>query len=139
MAKRGNRRRAADDGEPACPCGSGRSYALCCRPLHRGEAEAPTAETLMRSRFSAFAVGDAGYLLSSWDERTRPARLDLDPAQRWLRLEIVDTDRGGLLDSTGTVEFRAYHRSGGQTAVLAERSRFVRADGRWVYLDAEQD
>ncbi|TDC29982.1 hypothetical protein E1211_25040 [Micromonospora sp. 15K316] len=139
MAKRGNRRRAADDREPTCPCGSGGSYARCCGPLHRGEAEAPTAEALMRSRFSAFAVGDAGYLLRSWDERTRPARLDLDPGQRWLRLEIVDTERGGLLDSTGAVEFRAYHRTGGQTGVLVERSRFVRAGGRWVYLDAERE
>ncbi|MER7442630.1 YchJ family protein [Micromonospora avicenniae] len=139
MAKHGTRRRAAEDREMSCPCGSGRSYPRCCGPLHRGEADAPTAEALMRSRFSAFAVGDTGYLLRSWHERTRPSRLDLDPGRRWLRLEIVDTERGGLLDSTGTVEFRAYHRTGGHTGMQSERSRFVRADGRWVYLDAEQE
>ncbi|MEU8298663.1 YchJ family protein [Micromonospora sp. NPDC048909] len=138
MAKRGGRRGAAGGAERACPCGTGRPYGECCGPLHRGEADAPTAEALMRSRFSAFAVGDAGYLLRSWHESTRPARLDLDPARRWTRLEIVDTARGGLFDGTGTVEFRAHYREGGRPGTQTERSRFVRADGRWVYLDAEQ-
>ncbi|WBB68580.1 YchJ family protein [Micromonospora sp. WMMD812] len=138
MAKRGNRRGAAGEANPACPCGSGQPYAECCGPLHRGEADAATAEALMRSRFSAFAVGDASYLLRSWHVSIRPARLDLDPAQRWTRLEIVDTDRGGLFDSTGTVEFRAHYRAGGRVGTQTERSRFVRAGGRWVYLDAER-
>ncbi|MFI7608387.1 YchJ family protein [Micromonospora sp. NPDC049366] len=135
MAKRGRGR----DGSAgaACPCGSGRPYAACCGPLHAGDADAPTAEALMRSRFSAFAVGDAGYLLRSWHERTRPGSLDLDPAQRWTRLEIVDVVRGGLLDSGGTVEFHAHYRLAGRPGTVTERSRFVRADGRWVYLDAE--
>lgn len=93
----------------------------------------------MRSRFSAFAVGDVDYLLRSWHSSTRPTRLVLDPGQRWLRLEIVGTSRGGLLDSTGTVEFRAHHRRAGQPDTLHERSTFVREDGRWVYLQALPD
>ncbi|PZF99059.1 YchJ family protein [Micromonospora deserti] len=136
MAERAGRQAA---GTPrACPCGAGPGYAECCGRLHRGEADAATAEALMRSRFSAFAIGDAGYLLSSWHSSTRPRRFDLDPGQRWTGLEIVDTDRGGLFDTAGTVEFRAHYREAGRPATLVERSRFVREDGRWVYLDAEQ-
>ncbi|MEH0827507.1 MULTISPECIES: YchJ family protein [unclassified Micromonospora] len=139
MAKRGARRSGADDPGRPCPCGSGLPYADCCGLLHRGEGTAGTAEALMRSRFSAFAVGDAGYLLRSWHSSTRPARLRLDPGEQWTRLEIVGTDRGGLFDSTGTVEFRAHYRESGRPGTLHERSRFVREDGRWVYLDALPD
>ncbi|MGK5740463.1 YchJ family protein [Micromonospora sp. URMC 103] len=139
MAKRGGRRRTAGERQPACPCGSGRPYGDCCGPLHRGEIDAATAEALMRSRFSAFAMGDVGYLLRTWHESTRPARLDLDPGRRWIRLEIDDTAGGGLLDNAGTVAFRAHHRDAGGAGTLAERSRFVRVDGRWVYLDGEHD
>ncbi|PWU52178.1 hypothetical protein DLE60_31685, partial [Micromonospora globispora] len=67
---------------------------------------------------------------------TRPARLRLDPGQRWTRLEILDTDRGGLFDTAGTVAFRAHYRESGRPGALEEQSRFVREDGRWVYLDA---
>lgn len=90
----------------------------------------------MRSRFSAFAVGDTAYLLRTWHPRTRPARLALDPGQRWTRLEVVGTERGGLFDTTGTVEFRAHYRDAGQPDTLHEHSRFVREGGEWVYLDA---
>jgi SEC-C motif-containing protein len=137
VGKAAGRRRAGGDTR-ACPCGSGRAYADCCAPLHAGTAQAPTAEALMRSRFSAFAAGDAGYLLRTWHSSTRPARLDLDRGQRWTRLEIVDTERGGLLDSTGRVAFHAHYRDAGRPGTQTERSRFVREDGRWVYLDGEQ-
>lgn len=113
----------------ACPCGGG-PYATCCGPVHRGEAVAATAEALMRSRYSAFAVGDAAYLRASWHPTTRPARLDLDSALRWLGLEIVHA-LGGMFDTEGVVEFRARHDRG----VVHERSRFVRDGGRWLYLD----
>lgn len=84
----------------------------------------------MRSRFSAFALGDSAYLLASWHPSTRPARVDLDPAVRWLGLEIVAA-QGGVFDTEGTVEFRASHDRG----VQHERSRFRREGGRWYYLD----
>jgi SEC-C motif-containing protein len=119
-----------------CPCGSGEPYAECCRRCHRGETAAATAEQLMRSRFSAFAVGDPGYLLRTWHSATRPADVRLDPHQRWTRLEIVATARGGFLDSEGTVEFRAHYRLHGRPGHVDERSGFVREAGRWVYLTA---
>lgn len=84
----------------------------------------------MRSRFSAFAVGDVDYLLASWHPSTRPARLDLDPDRRWLGLEVLAA-RGGVFDTDGAVEFRATHDRG----VHHERSRFRREGGRWYYVD----
>ncbi|WP_091556766.1 YchJ family protein [Micromonospora pattaloongensis] len=136
MAKRSARRSAADDATRSCPCGTGEAYRECCGRLHRGETTAASAEQLMRSRFSAYAVGDTGYLLRSWHSSTRPRHLTLDPQQRWTRLDILDADRGGLFDTTGTVEFRAHYRETGRSGTLHERSRFVREEGRWVYLDA---
>lgn len=118
-----------------CPCGLPAPYAACCARFHRGEP-APTAELLMRSRYSAFAVRDAEYLLRSWHPTTRPPRLALDPREQWLGLEILDTQRGGLLDAEGEVTFRARYAAGNQAGATQERSRFVRLDGHWVYLDA---
>lgn len=118
-----------------CPCLSGLSYETCCGRLHRGEAVAQTAEQLMRSRFSAFAVGDPAYLLRTWAPSTRPAELDLDPGRRWYRLDILASSEGGPFDRTGVVEFEAFHRGPGGAASQHERSRFVREDRQWFYVD----
>jgi SEC-C motif-containing protein len=119
-----------------CPCGSATSYDTCCGPLHRGEVTAPTAERLMRSRYSAFALRDKEYLLATWHPSTRPRTLSLDPDIRWLRLEIIGHTGGGLLVNRGTVEFRAHFRAGGAGGNLHENSSFVRQGGRWFYLGA---
>lgn len=111
-----------------CPCGLPQPYDDCCGPYHRGEAAAPTPERLMRSRYSAFAVGDAAYLLRTWHPSTRPRALTLD-GTRWLHLEVL-AHTGGLLDAEGSVRFRA-HSTGG---VVEEDSRFVRDGGRWAYV-----
>lgn len=117
----------------ACPCGLGDDYDACCGRLHAGAA-APTADVLMRSRYSAFAVGDAGYLLRTWHSSSRPPSLRLDPACRWIRLAVLDTHDGGLFDMTGTVQFRAIYSQDEQRGVLAETSKFLRENGRWTYL-----
>lgn len=91
----------------------------------------------MRSRFTAFAVGDAAYLLKTWHPTTRPKTLDLDVDQRWYRLDILWTERGGLLDSDGQVSFRAYFRHPDGAGQQAEVSRFVREAGQWFYLGAQ--
>ena len=122
--------------EGNCPCLSGEQYGDCCGRFHRGEAEAPTAEQLMRSRYSAFVVLDEAYLLRTWYPDTRPAGLPLDAGMQWRRLDIVSTSRGGPLDRDGTVEFKAYFRHGGERGVHHEASRFLRVDRRWYYLDA---
>jgi SEC-C motif domain protein len=123
-------------GSAACPCGSGEQYDGCCGPAHAG-TPAPTAEALMRSRYSAFALGLAPYLLASWHPATRPAELDLDGATTWRRLQIVDTVAGGAGDDDGVVEFRAAYRAPDGAGLLHERSRFVREGGRWYYLTGE--
>lgn len=91
----------------------------------------------MRSRYSAFAVGDAAYLLASWHPSTRPADLELDPDVRWVRLDVLATTAGGPFDTTGTVEFRAHHRDADGRGALHEVSRFVRDDGTWRYVDGD--
>nr|WP_275586171.1 YchJ family metal-binding protein [Geodermatophilus normandii] len=103
--------------------------------MHDGTSTAATAEQLMRSRYSAFVVGDACYLQGTWDPATRPRSPDLDPTVRWTGLEVRATTGGGLFDTEGTVTFRAHSRAGGQERVQAEHSRFRRVDGRWVYVD----
>lgn len=90
----------------------------------------------MRSRYSAFAVGDAEYLLRTWHPSTRPGSLELDPRQRWTGLEILGGTGGGPFHTEGTVEFRARFTEGGRASSLHENSRFVRVEGLWTYLDA---
>jgi SEC-C motif domain protein len=127
-------KRKRETGGGPCPCGAVGGYDQCCGRLHRGESTATSAEQLMRSRYSAFARGDARYLLESWHPSTRPGELDLGQGQRWLRLDIVDTSGGSLFEASGEVEFKAHYREGGRTGTVHERSRFVREDGRWLYV-----
>lgn len=87
----------------------------------------------MRSRYTAFALGDEAYLLASWHSSTRPRRLALDPAQRWTGLTVEATTGGGLFDAEGTVAFEAAYQQGSRRASVRENSRFVREDGAWRY------
>ncbi|MFT7834838.1 YchJ family metal-binding protein [Saccharothrix sp. BKS2] len=117
-----------------CPCGAGEPYEACCAPYHEGLKKPPTAEALMRSRYSAFALGHEDYLLDTWHPTTRPRSLDLDPDQRWTHLEVLSRTDGTLFQTTGTVEFRAHYRWRGERDVLHETSRFTRDNGTWSYL-----
>ncbi|GGC73506.1 UPF0225 protein [Hoyosella rhizosphaerae] len=101
----------------------------------RGDAKAPSAVALMRSRFTAFFLDDVPYLERTWHPTTRPPALGLDPNQQWTHLEILGTHKGGPLDSDGSVEFRAHYRYGKQRGSLHENSRFVKEHGRWLYVD----
>jgi SEC-C motif-containing protein len=92
----------------------------------------------MRSRYSAYAKRLPGYLLRTWDPRTRPDTLELERSPAWTRLEVLAVIDGGPDDGTGTVEFRAHHQRDGRDAVLHERSRFRRVDGAWCYVDGEE-
>jgi SEC-C motif domain protein len=118
-----------------CPCGTGLPYAECCGPLHDGTTSAATAEQLMRSRYSAFAVGDPAYLLATWHPTTRPRTLDLDDDARWVGLDVLATSGGTMLTTEGTVEFRAHSVRGGRAGAQHENSRFLREGGRWYYVD----
>jgi SEC-C motif domain protein len=121
-----------------CPCGTGENYGNCCGPLHAGDRTAATAEQLMRTRFSAFAVGDTAYLLATWHPSTRPRSLELDPGRRWTRLDVLATSDGSPFHDTGIVEFRAHYRHEGRPGSMHELSMFVRENGQWRYLRATQ-
>ncbi|AYJ49955.1 YchJ family protein [Rhodococcus sp. P1Y] len=119
----------------ACPCLRGVPFEVCCEPVIEGRVIAPTAEHLMRSRYSAFSVGNAAHLLASWHRTTAPEVVELDPDQRWYRLDFHYSSAGGLLDREGIVEFSAFYRHPDGNGSLRERSRFVRDDGKWFYVD----
>ncbi len=121
-----------------CPCGTGQPYARCCARWHTGplQLQAPDAEQLMRSRYSAYVLGLADYLRDTWHPSTRPLEtLQFEPGVRWLGLDlrrhaVQDTDHA-------TVEFVARSKLGGRAARLHETSRFVRENGRWFYVDGD--
>ncbi len=116
-----------------CPCGLPRAYADCCGRYHAGES-APDAETLMRSRYSAFVRDELGYLLATWHASTRPASLaPKEPGLKWLGLDVKQHAQPDA--DHATVEFVARSKLGGRAHRLHETSRFVREDGRWFYLD----
>ncbi|MET8171391.1 YchJ family protein [Streptomyces clavifer] len=119
-----------------CPCGGPAAYEDCCGRFHAGTAAAPTCEALMRSRYAAFVVRDAAYLLRTWHPETRPPSVEFDPAMRWTGLDILDTTEGSAFHTTGTVTFRAHYTDGGRPDALHEQSRFVRHEGAWVYSEA---
>ena len=134
MSAKSARRPAVDP----CPCGRALSYAQCCGRFHAGEA-APDAESLMRSRYSAYVRADPAYLLRTWHASTRPAELTLDEPDgartTWLGLEVQQARE--TAPDRAEVVFQARYRVGGGSAVrMREHSRFVREQGQWYYLDA---
>ncbi|EAU54404.1 YchJ family protein [Mariprofundus ferrooxydans] len=113
-----------------CPCGSGSLFAGCCEPIILGAA-APSAEALMRSRYSAYTLGRWDYLRESWHPDTRPSRVSPTGCQ-WLGLTIVRA-------TTDSVEFIAGFRENGKIMTLHETSRFARSGNHWRYLDGVCD
>lgn len=118
----------------ACPCGSGRALVECCGRYHDGQL-APDAESLMRSRYSAFVLGREDYLLATWHPSTRPAALDLDvtPRPHWLGLAVKAHLQQDAAHAT--VEFVARYKVNGRAFRLHETSRFEKVDGRWLYVE----
>lgn len=154
---------ASPDPAAPCPCGLGLPHGECCGRWHGAFAEdgslgAPTAEALMRSRFTAFArlgaahpTDDDGartvaamvaYLRATWAAEQRPSVADLtpspaDPAPAFTRLAITATVGGGPFDEVGTVDFTALGSRAGARFRLREHSRFRREDGVWRYVDGD--
>ena len=126
----------------ACPCSADRDYADCCGRYLAGGQLPPTAEALMRSRYTAFARQNANWLYATLLPSKREKN-ELKSLQksfrgiRWTGLEILATDRGGEQDSEGTVEFRARCEANGEQGAIHERSTFVKQAGRWYYVDGE--
>lgn len=128
----------------ACPCGrvgpsrKALAFGNCCGRFidHFDAAPAPDAESLMRSRYTAFVLARADYLLATWHTSRRPSGISFDPGVKWLGLEV--RQHRPLDDSHAEVEFVARQKSPGSAALrLHERSRFVCEVGRWYYVDGD--
>lgn len=128
--------RSPTAGASRCPCSSGDVFESCCGPILAG-GSAPTAERLMRSRYTAFAHEDAAHLLRSWHPSRRPASIEFEPQLSWRRLVILDSVAGGPFDREGVVEFEAHWGRGAERGSLRERSRFVREERQWFYVDGD--
>lgn len=121
-----------------CLCGSPITYQQCCELLHAGPAYALTTEALLRSRFTAYAMHNEAYLLTTWDPTTRPASVDFSKdTGEWKKLEIIMTKKGSAKDSKGIIEFKAFFTVEGEPRVMNEISRFIKKQGRWLYLDGK--
>ncbi len=119
----------------ACPCQSGRTFGQCCAPYLAGEALPPTAEALMRSRYSAYVCEDSRYLRKTWHPTTCPPAIHFSDGVRWLGLKILETDEGKATDQRGTVKFRArFKLPTGQGQAMVEHSFFQRMQERWFYV-----
>lgn len=120
-----------------CACESNKPYSACCEPYHKGIA-APTAEALMRSRYTAFVLSLEAYLLQTWHPETRPLALNLaeDSATKWLGLQIKngENSNGNINEKSATVEFVARYKTAGKAERLHELSEFEWIAGRWYYL-----
>lgn len=122
-----------------CPCGSTKPYTDCCAHYLEGNEPAPTAETLMRSRYTAYTLGREDYLLETWHPSTRPASLGFEeeaPAE-WIGLEVKRYEQQDA--DHASVEFVARYKVNGRAHRLHENSRFVREAGRWLYVDGDMD
>lgn len=117
----------------SCPCGSQLDYKDCCGRFHEGEI-APDALTLMKSRYSAFATGRTDYLLKTWHKTTRPAELILTDSVKWIALDILSSE---TKEDHATVSFVARGKVNGRAFKQMEKSRFVKENGQWFYIDGE--
>ena len=124
-----------------CPCGCGDAYETCCGLYHSGTETAPTAESLMRSRYCAFVKQEIGYLKNTTWPAYQKYFDETGYAERasnsiWLGLSIDDTEDGGVYDIKGTVTFMAKSMTGGQIHEQREKSLFKKKQGQWYYVKA---
>lgn len=118
-----------------CPCHSGKLASQCCLPIIRGEIKAATALELMRSRYTAFAIEDASYLLNTWMPTNRPDRINFDPRIQWIGLKIIQTRDGRTQDNQGWVKFVAKYKLNGKGHRMEENSFFQKIDDQWYYVE----
>lgn len=122
-----------------CPCNSKKSYLICCAPYHKGKLQAPTAEVLMRSRYSAYVTNNIQYIYRTWDKDARPPLKVLreDNTKQFIHLEMIKISKGDIHDITGTVEFVASYIIQGKTETYKhhENSYFVKNNNKWKYVN----
>ncbi len=115
----------------ACPCASGRSYGVCCGPVHADKALASTPQQLMRARYSAFALQNEAFVMATWHPDYRPSHLDLNDGTRYVKLTVHHF-------GPNTVEFTVSMKLiDGRSHRFRERSYFIQLEGQWVYVNGE--
>jgi len=124
-----------------CLCDSGNPFKKCCERFLNGNELAKTPKQLMRSRYTAYALGNYGkYLLSTWSlesSKGLTTKSLSENNQEWMKLEILSSSQKG---NEGLVEFNAYYKDDdGELNVLHEKSIFHRNDGHWYYVEGEVD
>ncbi|WP_317132878.1 YchJ family protein [Pseudotamlana haliotis] len=102
-------------------------------------AKAKTAEQLMRSRYSAFVLANGDYLIESQHSKTRQPKekkaiINWAKSVQWIKLEVLETTKGQIEDTEGTVTFNAYFYENGKVDVIHEKSAFVKENNLWTYL-----
>jgi SEC-C motif-containing protein len=126
-----------------CPCGSGRAYAECCEPYIKGIQKPPTAEALMRSRYSAYVEHAIDYIIGTCVRLEGKQAVDVKQTRdwseqsTWLGLKILSIEKGGTGDTKGMVEFEASYERNGLKDVHREKAHFKKEDGQWFYEDGE--
>ena len=123
-----------------CPCGSGRDYSACCGQYIGGKAKAPTAEALMRSRYSAYVEHAIDYIINTCEHRGKDdidykSTRDWSEQSTWLGLKIISVEKGGLADNDGVVEFEATYEKDGLKDVHHETAKFKKEGGEWLYIE----
>ncbi len=121
-----------------CPCGSQLSYQQCCEPIHANPTQAQTPEALMRSRYSAHVLGLVDYVVETYhpscDAASQRQGIEESINSDWLKLEVLSAEPSSHSEE-GFVTFKAYFADDGQEYCMQERSRFVRENGQWFYID----
>ena len=128
----------------ACPCGSGLNYENCCQPHILGLEKPETAEKLLRSRYTAFVVGEPDYIFDTLHpdkvkEVDRQGIIDWSKKSQWHGLEVISTEQGGAKDDEGVVEFVAKYTQEGKTYNHHEVSLFKKVDGKWHFFDVKKN
>ena len=127
-----------------CPCNPKKAYKDCCKIAHDNINNVTTAEQLMRSRYSSFVLADIEYLQKSHHSSTRPKKrekkeiLAWTKSVQWLKLEVLNTQKGRENDESGTIEFKAFFIENGSMDIIHENSEFKKENNHWVYLKANQ-
>lgn len=124
----------------ACRCGSGKTYNHCCEPFHLCQKCPSTAEQLMRSRYCAFCLDQHTYLAETFlSDNPISDDIEEQPTTQWIQLSILNTQQGTATDNKGFVEFIATFEENGEFFELHEKSRFIKKDKRWFYVDGESE
>lgn len=123
-----------------CNCGRDVEYEKCCGVVHLDIRKAISAEDLMRSRYTAFTMANGNYLQKSHHTKTQPSKNEAKEIEAWaksvswIKLEVLNSTKGSDVDTTGTVEFKAYFFEEGKVSVIHENSFFEKENGVWKYF-----